>query len=135
MEWIPDDLIILARTIYGEARGEPWPGKVAVAWVVRHRAEQGGWWGRNIEAVCQKPYQFSCWNVGDPNRTRMTEVTTASPVFRECVAAAAAVLCDLEPDNTGAATHYHALGVHPRWATGAQHTCIIGRHMFYAGIR
>lgn len=61
------DIDILARTIYGEARGEPWEGKIAVAWVVRNRAERGGWWGDTIREVCLKPWQFSCWNETDPN--------------------------------------------------------------------
>lgn len=33
------DLSIAALTIYGEARGEPYAGKVAVAWVIRNRTE------------------------------------------------------------------------------------------------
>jgi len=135
MDWMDPDLVVLARTIYGEARGEPWPGKLAVAWVVRNRVQLGGWWGRNVEAVCQKPYQFSCWNPHDANREVITQVTAATPAFRDCLAAAAAVLCDLEPDHTGAATHYHALGLHPSWAEGQRHTCIIGQHVFYTGIK
>jgi Cell Wall Hydrolase len=38
--------------------------------------------------------------------------------FRQCLAAAAAVLADLVPDPTHGATHYHAPHVHPSWARG-----------------
>ena len=37
----------LARTIWGEARGEGSAGMQAVANVVMNRAAIGGWWGNN----------------------------------------------------------------------------------------
>ena len=58
---------ILARTIYGEARGESISGMEAVASVVLNRvafANRRGrfWWGNSIAEVCRAPKQFSCWN-------------------------------------------------------------------------
>ena len=66
----------LARTIYGEARGEPIRGKEAVAAVVLNRVgramERGGWWwGSSVAEVCRRPWQFSCWNADDANRTKI----------------------------------------------------------------
>ena len=63
---------ILARTIYGEARGESISGMEAVASVVLNRvafANRRGrfWWGNSIAEVCRAPKQFSCWNRNDPN--------------------------------------------------------------------
>ncbi len=64
---------VLARTLWGEARSEGHVGMEAVASVVLNRVkvarDHGGkyWWGANIVQVCQKPYQFSCWNRSDPN--------------------------------------------------------------------
>ena len=63
---------VLARTIWGEARGEGKEGMEAVASVILNRTEiakrlDGYWWGNTIIQVCQKPYQFSCWNKLDPN--------------------------------------------------------------------
>lgn len=133
VEWIAADLIILARTLYGEAAAEPWELKVALGHVVVNRVKQGGDWGRNVEAVCQQPYQFACWNTRGPLLEQITEVTPATPGFRACLAAAAAVLCDLEPDPTGGATASHALDQHPAWADRAQPTCIIGSRLFYQG--
>ena len=52
------DLMIMAKTIWGEARGESHNGQVAVAWVIRNRAERGGWWGNTIREVCLKDQQF-----------------------------------------------------------------------------
>ena len=130
----PTDIATLARTLYGEARGEAWAGKVAVAWVIRNRAERGGWWGGTIDGVCRKPWQFSCWNANDPNRAKLQAVTPESPAFADCLAAAAAVLGGLVKDPTRGACHYHAPGVRPAWAAGKDPVATIGRHRFYRGI-
>ena len=64
------DRDVLARTIWGEARGESSAGKVAVAWTIRNRVFDGkekSWWGEGYAGVCQAPWQFSCWNKTDPN--------------------------------------------------------------------
>ena len=63
------DRYILARTLWGEARGESLAGQIAVAWTIRNRVDDGNtksWWGEGYAGVCQKPYQFSCWK-NDPN--------------------------------------------------------------------
>lgn len=67
------DTDILARTIYGEARGESISGQEAIASVILNRvafAKRRGryWWGNTIAGVCLAPWQFSCWNENDPNR-------------------------------------------------------------------
>ena len=57
------DADILARTIWGEARGEGKGGMEAVALVVLNRLDvsnqKGGyWWGNTLLDICRKPYQF-----------------------------------------------------------------------------
>ena len=145
MSYTARDIQILARTLYGEARGESWAGKVAVAWVVRNRAEldlhndgKPDWWGEGIAGVCLKPWQFSCWNADDPNRDKLLKVTPADPFFRECLAAAAAVLGNIEPDPTAGATHYHttarptwATAWPPKWADGQSIVATVHNHQFY----
>ncbi len=70
------EINILAKTLYGEARGEGLSGLEAVANTIINRVNtakaKGGrfWWGNDIISVCQKPYQFSCWNKKDPNRKK-----------------------------------------------------------------
>src|SRR5512134_3045692 len=66
-----DDLSVMARTVYGEARGEPHEGRLAVAHVILNRARAGGWFGAGVSEVC---LQFSCWNPGDPNRPRLFQI-------------------------------------------------------------
>ncbi|HYH18042.1 MAG TPA: cell wall hydrolase [Azospirillum sp.] len=129
----------LARTLWGEARGEPVRGIEAVAAVVVNRVRRaerhgGHWWGGSIVAVCRKPFQFSCWNTGDPNRAKLLAVTAADPVFATCLRVARRAAAGLLPDPTGGATHYHRFGVHPSWATGHSPCAEIGRHLFYDSV-
>lgn len=78
----------LTRTLWGEARGEGTAGMEAVASVVLNRvkiaAENNGrwWWGANIIQVCQKPYQFSCWNRSNANFQKLQAVDEKIILFR-----------------------------------------------------
>ncbi len=131
----PDDLDVMARTLWGEARGEPLEGKIAVAWVIRNRADHPGWWGHGIAGVCRQPWQFSCWNADDPNRAKLIGVTARDEMFRECLMAVAAVLSGNVADPTGGANHYYAPGhaktLSPNWAAGAVPTLRLRNHAFY----
>jgi N-acetylmuramoyl-L-alanine amidase len=134
----PDDADIMARTIMGEARGEPEQGKIAVGWTILNRAKSGKWFGGggDIFAVCRKPYQFSCWNPGDPNLSLITRARTGDPVFDKCLAAAKQVLSGSVADPTGGATHYFANYISaPAWAKSpAKLTIQIGVHKFYKNV-
>jgi spore germination cell wall hydrolase CwlJ-like protein len=122
----------------GEARGESDQGKVAVGWVILNRAKSGKWFGGggDIYAVCRKPYQFSCWNPGDPNRSIITSAKAGDAVFDQCLAAAQRVLGGSAADPTGAATHYFANYIStPSWAKPpAILTVQIGVHKFYKNV-
>lgn len=131
-------LDILARTLWGEARGEGQAGMSAVANVVCNRvayarAQRGHdyWWGNTLVRVCQKPFQFSCWNENDPNRAQLLRVDTDDPVFVLALRIARWAATGSLPDATGGATHYHALSVAPKWALGQTPTAVVGRHVFY----
>ena len=134
MKYSPRDIEITARTVYGEARGELEAGMIAVAWVIRNRAEKGGWWGDTPEKACLMPWQFSCWNKADPNLEKIKAVDLDSDVFRQCLIATAAVFADLVPDPTGGACHYHVEGISPPWAKDRIPDVTIGNHLFYRGI-
>ncbi len=136
MDVTAQDLDTLARTLYGESRGESWLGKVAVAWVIWNRVKtpkRRRWWGDTIHEVCTYPMQFTCWNRDDPNRPKMERLTLkADPAFRECLAAGAAAISGLEPDPTEKATHYYvAMSPEPRWARGIEPIAEVGRHLFF----
>lgn len=131
----------MARTIWGEARGESWIGKLAVAHVILNRVKADAWWGKDIEGVCRHPYQFSCWNEGDRNRPLLEVIELASNLqFRESLAAAAAATFNLEPDPTEGCTHFmtvsrRAKGWPASWEEPREPVCQIGVHLFFRGIR
>lgn len=124
----------LARTLWGEARGEGRAGMQAVANVIRNRALRPGWWGRSIAEVCLRPWQFSCWLKDDPNREKLLRVSDDDPAFVLARAIAAQALAGGLTDLTGGATHYHAVDAAPGWAKGRTPCAVIGRHAFYNDI-
>lgn len=134
---LPTDAVeVLARTVYGEARGEPVRGKEAVAAVVLNRvaraAARGGyWWGHSVVSVCLKPWQFSCWNPGDPNRDKLLAVTAGDRGYAVCLRVARRAVAGALRDPTGGATHYHVLDLEPPWAWRHVPCAQIGNHLFY----
>lgn len=127
---------VLARTLWGEARGEGTAGMEAVACVVLNRvqmAEREGryWWGNNVIQVCQKPYQFSCWNRSDPNFRKLQAADEKDLYFATARRIAARALIGKLPDTTCGATHYHAAGMTPYWAKTETPVAVIGKHIFY----
>lgn len=136
----PESLDVMARTIWGEARGESHQGRIAVGWVIRNRAEMDlhndgmpDWWGEGIVGVCKRPGQFSCWNKSDVNRAKLLSVTPKDVAFSGCLKAARAVLTGEASDPTKGATHYHTAAVSPPWAKGLKYATI-GNHRFYKDV-
>ena len=131
------DIDVLARTIYGEARGEFFRADggiaslIAVANVVMNRLNQRTWFGDSITGVCLKPWQFSCWNKNDPNYSLLREPFISDNVFAHCMKVADQVVFDEWPDLTGGANHYHTVGLSPKWSDGQKPCFKLGRHIFY----
>lgn len=118
MTYTDHDKDILARTIFGEAEVGDVDDATAIANVVMNRARYPNW-PDSPARVCQQPWQFSCWNAGDPQRPRIEAVTADTPWFRECRRIAAAALDGTLGDQTGGATHYWATYIpEPKWARG-----------------
>ena len=128
------ELFTLAKTIYGEARGESRKGKQAVCHVILNRVKKGGWWGNTIEKVCRKKYQFSCWNENDPNKEKLDNLTLSDMDYLSCIAVAAECLTGELIDNTHHCTHYHVKGLEPSWAAQETPDVEIDNHVFYRGI-
>lgn len=131
-----DPVDTLARTIWGEARGEPLRGQEAVAAVVMNRVAFARnrpkfWWGTTIETVCRKRWQFSCWNENDPNRSKLMTVAAGDLGFDTCLRIARRAIAGVLADPTGGATHYHNSSVEPLWAQGRAPIAEIGSHLFY----
>lgn len=128
------DLLTLARTIYGEARGEQPDGREAVGHVVMNRVKKQG---KSVRDVCLAKRQFSCWNENDPNSSVIRALMPgANNIFNECLATADRVIKGEVGDNTGNATHYYATSISaPNWTQPpARKTVQIGHHIFFTNV-
>jgi N-acetylmuramoyl-L-alanine amidase len=136
------DLEYLARTIAGEARGESISGKVAVGksivnrYMISHRNES------TIAGICTEPFQYSCWNRKDGNRTIIENMTFEELVDLGCITAAVFALDPRHTDETKGSTHYHtvkapkgAIKWPPVWAEGHKPVIQIGNHYFYNTVK
>lgn len=123
-----EDLLIAARTVYGEARGEPFEGQRAVAHVILNRAKEEG----GIARACLRAWQFSCWNPDDANFQLIQKVALDDKRF--CLALRAVLEAFVEPDFTQGARHYHTRQVQPSWSRGRTPDLMIGNHLFFRGI-
>ncbi|WP_180966976.1 cell wall hydrolase [Cohaesibacter celericrescens] len=135
---VSHDVLTLARTIYGEARSETQAGKEAVASVVLNRVKSPRW-GSTIATVCLQPWQFSCWNVNDPNYPVIKDLQPRSSIaFDLCLSIAKRAASGQLRDNTNGADHYHANYIgSPSWlkaSPNAVMTVQYGAHKFYRGI-
>ena len=124
------DVHILARTIYGEARGEGREGQVAVGNVIMNRMKDRRW-PKTVAAVCLEPYQFSCWLARDPNRAKIIAVSDddLAPFY----SLATRIMAGLDEDPTHGSNHYHAANLKPppSWADADKGTVRIGSHLFF----
>ena len=133
-----DDIDTLTRTLFGEARGEPDDGKAAVGWVARNRATwvPSAWWGNTIKGVCLKGWQFSCWNINDPNRAKMLALATDDPLYSEFRRIAEGVIAGTILDPTaeiGGATQYKVASTKASWdfAVASLPSKTIGHQIFW----
>jgi spore germination cell wall hydrolase CwlJ-like protein len=129
------DIEIMAKTMYGEARGDYARGKggivslIAVGNVIMNRANESG---KSITEVCLKPRQFSCWNEDDPNRKVIENVTFTDKIYRICFITAAKIIFEEILDITHGANHYYSCHMKrpPHWAEDKTPISKIGSHIF-----
>lgn len=124
---------ILARTLYGEARGESAAGQIAVAQVVFNRVtDRLLRWRRTVAGVCLQEHQFTCWSPGDPNRDRMLAADELDLADLYALALGAAS----HPPLVAGANHYLttrlAKAAPPSWYDPGKVVAKIGRHVFLA---
>ncbi|MDR0942105.1 MAG: cell wall hydrolase [Holosporales bacterium] len=130
------DIEIMAKTIYGEARGEysckngGLKSLIAVGNVIMNRSKSSG---DSITAVCLKPKQFSCWNKDDPNRKIIEKATAKDKAYQLCFITAAKIISEEIGDATNGANHYYSrfLENPPKWAKNKKPVAEIGNHIFF----
>lgn len=125
---------VIAKTMWGEARGEGYVGQQAVCNVIFNRAEKPSWWGHSPRTVCLKPYQFSCWNQSDPNRPKLMEVTADDSIYSQSLTIVRDALSGDLPDVTNGADSYCVIGTNPSWAAKLTPCATIGKHEFFRTI-
>lgn len=129
----PDAWAIM--TIWQEARGEPYEGKVAVAKVIRHRMRLLYNSDGTVHGTVLRPKQFSGWNTfpwGTPQallRIKGAALRVDDQSALDC--AKAWFESENGPDPTNGAVLYHADYVTPDWAARSHFLKRIGRHLFY----
>lgn len=132
IKYTQEDVQYLAKTIWGEARGEGEDGMRAVALVIVNRLHAKGY-PSTIEKVVRQRLQFSCWNKRDRNSRKLNRIKPHWPQYKDALRVAQEVLDGKHQDITGGATHYHATRVNPKWAKSGRLVKVAshGKHLFY----
>lgn len=124
----PDALAVV--TIFQEAQGEVYLGKVAVAEVIRERMRRNYSSDGTVAGTVLRPWQFSGFNTDDPNRVRSFNIDDSNPIVIECIRAW----------NESRSTNYSKQAVlycnlaiikRPAWAIEAKKVAVIGAHSFF----
>jgi len=140
------EIALLTLCIWGEARGENLMGKIAVGCVVRNRVINEH---SSYKEEILKPYQFSCFNEGDPNfikiyhiaeklvdlspedlEKKIKELNKVYYALYDCYLAASAVMQGIEDVTKGALYYFSKKSKIPYWAARLTITEIIGNHIF-----
>lgn len=114
------DLYLLARVVYGEARGEPYAGKVAVAAVVLNRVASSRF-PNTIPGVVYQPGAFTCVSDGQINLTPDDDA----------IRAARDALNGWDPSG-GALYYYNPNTAQSAWIWSRPIIAVIGGHNFAA---
>ena len=113
-----NDLNLLARCVYAEARGEPYTGQVAVAAVVLNRVKNASF-PNTIAGVIYQPYAFTAVDDGQIN------LTPNSTAYK----AAQDALNGWDP-TYGCLYYYNPATATSSWIWSRQTVLTIGKHVF-----
>lgn len=112
------DIQLLARLIYGEARGESYTGQIAVGAVVMNRLRSSSF-PNTISGVIYQPYAFTAVDDGQIN------LTPNDKAYR----AAKEAMNGYDP-SYGALYYYNPATATSSWIFSRKTTVVIGRHVF-----
>ena len=129
-----DDVVVLALTCWGEARGGGIPGMQSVANVVMNRVNHPRWWGTTIRTVCLCTGQFDCWNQNGPNYDKMIHLSLDNQNYLIALGVAYLAKTGVLPNITMNSDSYYALSMStpPYWAAPpATHVVDIAGQSFW----
>ncbi len=115
------NLYLLARLVYGEARGEPYKGQVAVAAVVLNRVESSKF-PNTISGVI---YQGGAFSVVDDGQINLSPNETAIKAARDA-------MNGWDPTN-GCLYYYNPAKTTNKWMLSKPVLMKIGNHSFFRG--
>ena len=117
---------VVAAVLLAEARGEGRAGMIAVAEVIRNRADRLGF---SPLAVVKVPRHFSCLDATTPEN--LIRRFWKNPLWVEAVEIARMVYNEPDrlPGITCGATHY--VNGEAWWSKGHEPVVVIGRHRFF----
>ena len=113
-----NDVNLLARLVYGEARGEPYAGQVAVAAVVLNRVKSSSF-PNTIAGVI---YQRGAFNVVDDGQINLSPNSTAKKAAQDA-------LNGWDP-SYGAIYYFNPNTATNKWIWSRPTTVTIGKHRF-----
>lgn len=113
-----NDLNLLSRLVYGEARGEPYQGQVAVAAVVLNRVKSSNF-PNTVSGVI---YQRGAFNVVDDGQINLTPNSTAKKAAQDA-------LNGWDP-SYGSIYYFNPSTATNKWIWSRPHVVTIGKHRF-----
>lgn len=113
--------LCLAAAIYHESRGEPEPGRFAVAETIMRRVDDSRW-PDDVCAVVYQPSQFE-WTA-DPQPVTDPEAWQKSRAIAE-------IVMERQTTATGCSDHFAHIDMEPAWAQWMVVDIEIGEHVFY----
>lgn len=129
------DVDVLAKTLIGESLAHDEDDAESIACSVLNRVRYPNW-PDTVRGVCLQPKQFSCWNGGDDNFTRIMEAERGAGVqwYDDCWKIAERAVRGELHDVTRGSTHYHTPAVSPRWSRGKKPAHRTRGHLFFNNI-
>lgn len=128
-------LVFMALCVWREARSESEDCRIAVAHVIKTRADNPGWWGDDVLSVVTAPFQFS--SMTDPKDPQLTTWPSGGSwnllSWQSCLLISAEVLQGTTENPVPGATHYHdtSIGQPRAWGKNVEFLRQIGRLRFY----
>jgi spore germination cell wall hydrolase CwlJ-like protein len=124
------DQELLALCTWREADDQSVAAMAGVAHVVNNRVKLPRWWGVSVQTVVLKPWQFSCFDHGDPNESRWPEDENVQ--WLAVLHIATAVLAGTDRDLTDGASSYYDVSIDPpSWTAELVFTVQFDRIRFY----
>lgn len=115
------DLTLLELCVWREAQNQGSEGMRAVAWSIKNRVDKPCWWGKDWASVILKPWQYSSFNLSDPNYRKWPSDTDAAFATACDVCTKVYVGSDTQ-DPTDGATHYYdtSIGFPKAWGSESE---------------